>query len=440
MPELPLSNDTGIKPGNGLKSADDIANFISQDDDKELKIVDVEDEPEVLDLKKDKKTKEVDTEDEDDTEEDEDDDTDDDSDDDESDVDDKIEIDAPPKKKLILAKFPELFKEFPFLEKMLYRDREINTLFGGIDEAKEAYERLEELSGKEEVYNQIDSSLMEGRADGVLKILKDTDENAYNKYIDNYLTNLHAFDKDAYFDVTGNFVKQLVKGLHATGTRLGNEDILTAALELNKFIFNDDILKPATIRAKAEDKESEEAKKVKTEREAFVKERFDISRNDLQEKVDKKLRATIESYIDPRKTMPDYVRKNAIKDALVNLTESFSGDKQFERGLTKLWQKAFAENFSKPTLDAIESFYLGKARINLHPAIKKARAEALGGSKPPKVKAKADDVVDDEDDDKEEVKETPSRKRKDTTGKPPVRQDKRQRQKGESVADFFARD
>src|SRR5258708_6881820 len=60
--------------------------------------------------------------------------------------DENIDVEAPPRKKEILKEYPELFKKFPFLEKMMYRDREYSQLFGSFDDAKEIAERSESFN------------------------------------------------------------------------------------------------------------------------------------------------------------------------------------------------------------------------------------------------------------------------------------------------------
>lgn len=63
----------------------------------------------------------------------------------------EIDISTPPRKAQIKAKYPKIFEEFPYLEKIIYRDREIAETFGSFDNLKEAAEkasRLDELEGQ----------------------------------------------------------------------------------------------------------------------------------------------------------------------------------------------------------------------------------------------------------------------------------------------------
>ncbi len=138
-------------------------------------------------------------------------------------ADDDIDIDAPPRKKEILKEYPELFKKFPFLEKILYRDRQYSELFGSFDDAKEASERVE-------AFDAFESQLMSGSTEQVLREVKETDENAFNKIIDDYLPTLAKVDKDAYFHVVGNLNRRLIMEMVQEANDTGNDDLKQAAL------------------------------------------------------------------------------------------------------------------------------------------------------------------------------------------------------------------
>jgi hypothetical protein len=84
--------------------------------------------------------------------------------------------------------------------------------------------------------------------------------------------------------------------------------------------------------------------------------------------------------MDPNKNMTDYVRKNAVKDALSTLTELIQKDKSFVAINNKLWQRAFESNFSPDSVDKVRAAFLSKAKTLLPTVIKKARNEALKGS------------------------------------------------------------
>ena len=106
---------------------------------------------------------------------------------------------------------------------------------------------------------------------------------------------------------------------------------------------------------------------------------FESTKDTLQTKADNVLMATIDGNIDPRGSMTDYVKKNAVKDAHSTLENLISKDARFRGLLDRLWEKAFQSGFDKDSTDRIKSAYLSKAKTLLPSVIKKARNDALKG-------------------------------------------------------------
>lgn len=334
--------------------------------------------------------------------------------------DDVGDIEAPPRKKEILKEFPELFKKFPFLEKMMYRDRQITELFGSFDDAKE-------IAEKSEIFNGFENQLLSGNTEEVLRSVKNTDEKAFNMIVDDYLPTLAKVDKEAYYHVVGNLNKRLIMEMVQEANDTKNDDLKQAALYVNQFVFGSSKFTAPTTRVAKPDEKSTE---VEQERLAFVKEKFESARDDLQSRIDNTLRATVSDYIDPKGTMSAYVKKKAVADAMDILGSSIDSDSSVVKNLNRLWRDAFEKKFSKESLGRVQSFYLSKAKGNLKNAILKARAEVLKDARPVN--------RDKETDEKEE--DSPRQRRIITPGKPSQPRGKNEMKKGESVSDFFMRD
>lgn len=336
-------------------------------------------------------------------------------------TDDKLDIDAPPRKKEILKKYPELFKDFPFMEKVLYRDRRYTELFGSFDDAKE-------LAEKAEVFDNFENQLLSGDTTEILTTIKDTDPKAFDKVIDNYLPNLYKADKEAYFHVVDTINKRVISAMATQGKKENNDELVQAALVMNQFLYNSSEFTPA--KPRSEEKPDEKQNEAERERLEFAQERFEASRNDLQSRVDNTLRSTISEYIDPRGHMSAYVKKNAVNDALNSVHDLLSKDSTTRGNLDKLWRSAFDAKFSQDSLRKIQSFYLGKAKQHLKSVILKTRAEALKDLAP-RNRGK-----------EEQEEERPVRRTTMSPGRPAgqSKNDKGGMRKGESVMDFLSRD
>lgn len=286
---------------------------------------------------------------------------------------DELELTVPVRRKAILAKYPQLFKDFPYLERAYYREQQFTEIFPTLDDAKSAIDKAEAL-------DKFEKDVMEGTTEPVLKAVKETDPKIFAKLVDNYLPNLAKVDENAYIHVVGNVIKSTLNHMTREGKRLGEngEPLRIAAQLVNQFVFGTtELSEPSILSKKTE--EDVEGQKLKKDREEFVKERFNIANSDLTTKVQNVLKSTISANIDPKDSMTDYVRKTAVRDAYENLENLMGQDTRFRAILDKLWEKAFQENFSKNSLDRIRSAYLSKAKTLLPTIIRKSRNDALKG-------------------------------------------------------------
>lgn len=272
-----------------------------------------------------------------------------------------------PRRKEILAKYPNFFKEFPTLNNAFYRERAYTELLPTIEDAKEVIARASD-------FDKFEEKLLSGDNESVLQAVKDADPNAFAKIVDNYLPNLQKVDQQAYYHIIGNTTKNIIVAMAREAATTKNEQLQSAALILNQFMFgNSNFTAPQNLA------KEEPAKEVNDERAKFFQERFESVRDDLSTKADNILKSTITANIDPKEAMSDYVRRNAVKDCLEAVNESLESDTRFRASLDKLWEQAFEDNLSQKSLDKIKSAYLNQAKVILPNLISKTRREALGG-------------------------------------------------------------
>jgi hypothetical protein len=366
---------------NDDKGGDDESDDLDKDDKS-----DDDEKPKTKDKKKDKedkkdKSKSKSKSDDDDDEKS--DDEDEDEDDDELDLDaleedlkeptdDDLELVTPVSRAKILKKYPALFKDFPYLEKAYFREQQFTEIFPHPADAKEALEKASAL-------DHFEKDLLSGNTEAILKSIKDDSPKSFAKLADNYMTTLYKVDSEAHTHVVGNIIKQTIMSMVSQGRRSNNEALQTAANILNQFVFASSDFEPPTKLSGDEkpDEVDEEKEQLKRERSELVKARFAEVRDDLNTRVNNSIRSTIEQNIDPRNSMNDYVKKNAIRDAQENLESLINSDKRFKAITDKLWEKAFKENFTRTSIDTIRTAYTSKARTLLDSVIKKSRIEAL---------------------------------------------------------------
>lgn len=386
-PETPAGNggagNTGLPSGG---SKEDMIDFLNADDD-DKEVIELEDKkPKAKKEEKEPKGKvvlnpeEIENDNDEETDEEE---TDEDEDDELKEIEDELkepteedlELVTPVRRREILKKYPNLFKDFPYLEKAYYREQQFTEIFPTIPDAREASE-------KSQVLDKFEADVIQGgNLETILKAVKTENPESFLKIADNYLTTLANVDQNAYMHILGNLTKHTIISMVQEAQKSNNEPLRLAAQILNQFVFGSSDFSPPTRLSKGEaGKDGKPAEDVvKKQQQEWTRRQFDTTLGDLNTKVSNTLRNTIEANIDPKQSMTEYVRKNASRDALEQLNTLIKQDSRFGQLIDKLWEKAFEDNFSKDSVDRIKSAHLAKAKSLLPTVIKKARNEALRG-------------------------------------------------------------
>ena len=282
---------------------------------------------------------------------------------------DKLELTTPVRRREILAKYPNLFKDFPYLEKAYYREQQFTEVFPTIDDAKLA-------NDKSSAFDNYVGQLFRGDTKDILKTIKAENENSFHQIVDNYLTSLYEVDEKAYYHVLGNINKMTIAHMIQEGKKSGNDDLTEAAKILHQFIFGNKEWTPPGKLAKQQANGDES---VSNERQQWMREKYQNTQSDLQSRLENVLTATIDQNIDKTNSMTPYVKKAACQDAMKDLQRLINSDSRFQALQTKLWEAAFKDNFSKASVDRIKSAFTAQAKTLLPSVLKKARNEALRG-------------------------------------------------------------
>lgn len=289
------------------------------------------------------------------------------------------ELITPVRRKEILKKYPTFFKDFPYMEKAYYRDQQFTQLLGTVEDAKEAVQARDAL-------RNFEGQLMRGTTEDILKAVKTENPQAFYKIADDYLTTLGRVDEKAYYHVLGNVAKHTIVSMVTEARRLGvgegqrGQALQDAAHILNQFIFGSSEFSPPTSLVPKENPQiSEKEKEIQQREQQFTRTQFENSRNTLNTRINNVIRSTITENIDPNKSMTDYVRKSAEKEAFEMLESLFEKDQRFATLKDKLWEKVFESNFSPEALDKVYSAYKAKSRTLLPEVLKRARNNAYRG-------------------------------------------------------------
>src|SRR4030095_3824929 len=294
----------------------------------------------------------------------------------------KFQLVTPVRRKEILKKYPNVFKDFPYLEAAYYREQQFTQVFPTIDEAKQASEAVT-------ILKNFESEVMKGDTENILKSVKDNDPNSFNKLVDEYLPTLAKVDQNAYLHVVGNVAKQTIIGMIQEAQRLGigsNEQpgagapLQMAAQILNQFIFGSSQFQPPSNLSKPV-KEEDKAKETELSRreQQFRHTQFESARNALNTRVTNQFKATIDANIDPNNSMTDYVKKTATREVEEELGKLLMQDTRFRTTIDKLWENVFNTNFSPDAVDKVRQAFIARGKVLLPSVLKKARNNAYRG-------------------------------------------------------------
>lgn len=283
----------------------------------------------------------------------------------------ELELVTPVRRREILKKYPDLFKDFPYLEKAYYLEQQYSEAGGSVADVKQAVE-------KATILDRFEADVTAGNTEAVIASVKKHNPDGFNRLVDNYLPTLRKVDEGAFFHVIGNVTKHTILAMVTEAKRSNNADLQAAAQVLNQFTFGSSKFTPPTNLSKGGPTNPQNDEQVQRE-EQFQQQQFATVVNDLNDKVNNILVKTIDGHIDPNNSMSDYIKKNASKDVLEKVEELISRDARFKTLTDRLWRKAAENRFDKKSVDDIKAAYLSKAKTLLPSVIKKARNDALRG-------------------------------------------------------------
>ncbi len=290
----------------------------------------------------------------------------------------KLQLMAPAKRRDILAKYPNLFKDFPYLQAAYYREQQFTERFATVDEADAALEAVQ-------VLNKFEADLAQGNLDEVFGSIHKSDANSFYKIVDNFLPTLAKLDEKAYHHVLSGVLKQTISSMIQDSRNSDNEEdgqiLANVATILHKYVFGGNKFEPHKPLAKEEQKSEKESELEKKQKD-FARQQFETASSNLATKLDNILRASIDANIDPKGQMSDYVKRNAIKDAQSKIEELLGKDTRFRQLIAKQWRVAVQSGYKPETLAEIRRTYLTRAKSLMLPVLTATRKEALKGNRP----------------------------------------------------------
>lgn len=272
--------------------------------------------------------------------------------------------------------FPDLFKKFPSLRDIYYREQEFTQIFSTVEDAKEA-------SSNSTAFQDITDKVLKADTQGIFDAIKETDAKAFAKIVDNVLPTLYKISPDAHWKATLPLMQNLVRGFYMEGKRRNDENVVNSAEYLSDFIFGDiKVARGERDVAPKVSEESEEAKALSAEKAKFLVDRIDNFTSSIRSKADDSLKRAVNetAKIDPDGAFSEFIRETIVGKTLQEIDKQLTADKSHMRYMNSLWDKAKKDGFSEEWKSRILSAYLARAK-SLIPSIRaKFVSEAMGSS------------------------------------------------------------
>lgn len=280
--------------------------------------------------------------------------------------------------------FPDLFKKFPSMRDIYYREQEFSQIFSTVEDAREA-------SANSQSFNDLSDKVLSGDGDTLFGAIKAADERAFDKVAENILPTLYKLSPDAHYKATLPLMQNLVRGFYLEGKKRNDENVMNSAEYLSDFIFGDTaIAKGEKTMLPPKQEPTQEQKDFQAEKAKFNNERYSSFVNSVRGTAANDLRSIVDvkSKIDPEGVFTDFIRETIVGKVLQEVDKQLVADKAHMKYMNSLWDKANREGFNDAWKSRILSAYLARAK-SLVPTLRaKYVSEALGSGVKASGKAK----------------------------------------------------
>lgn len=277
----------------------------------------------------------------------------------------------------IKAEFPELFKKFPALKDVYFREQRYSAMFPTVEAAEEAQDNSLALTS-------LRDDILAGDSKNLLTAIKDTDPEALDKVAAQLLPNLYRLSPEAHWKATLPLMENLTRQFYNEGAKRGDESVMNAALHLAMHLFGDaDIAKGGKTLQQIPDKGvSDDRKRLEAERKSFQDERSGSFTINVQSKAFDGITQLVgdDKKLDPEGVLSTFVKKTIKQEIINDVNSQMAADPSHMAYINSLWKQAKESNFVGDWEARITSAYLARAK-SLIPALRvKYISEAMGTS------------------------------------------------------------
>lgn len=272
-----------------------------------------------------------------------------------------------PSFKAVQKKYPNIFKEFPEMKEMYFRDSAYGAIFTSIDDAKQT-------AVVAEVFNDINHKLSTGDITGVISAIG---EQTLPNFAENVLFAIRDVSPKDYFRAISPAISEILNAAYNDGEKKGNRQLQLSVKNLCNFLYDKPELPKLPNKApnpvvdsKLRELEERERSIVHRESKKFY--------DSIESAIDNKLKSWVLNGLDPNNEMSPFVKDAIINATLNDIQQLTRKDQQFMSTLKLMYNKAAKVGWTDAMKSQIISSYLGRVKDSVGSIKSRRRLEALG--------------------------------------------------------------
>lgn len=272
----------------------------------------------------------------------------------------------------VIDKYPKIFKDFPGLRDVFFRERDYSRVFPTVEDASEAYDQLNTLKAGEQIISN-------GNPKDFLEVLRDYDPNKEAQFVEQFLPTLYKNNKRAFEAVTEPVIQYALRSMHMDAKRNGNENLTNSAVNVYEWLFGSDDIesggKPQRLTPAApqndpekENLRQENQRLLSTRHNEFV----DGALNSASRKIDSIIKTALPEEVS------GFEVKSITREVMDRLGAVLRADSAHRSNMDRLIRNGRNDAYSEAARERLSSAFLSRAKLALPEIIKKVKSEALG--------------------------------------------------------------
>ena len=272
----------------------------------------------------------------------------------------------------VIDKYPKIFKDFPGLRNVFFRERDFSRVFPTVEDAQEAYDELNKLKAGEQVISN-------GNPKDFLEVLRDYDPNKEAQFVENFLPSLYKVNKPAFEAVTTPVIQYALRTMHRDASRNGNDNLTNSAVNVYEWLFGTDKIEEGGQRQSIAPSQQNDPEKesLKAERDRLLNTRhtefIDGALNGASRKIDGIIKNALPEEVS------EFEVKSITREVMDRLGAVLRADSAHRSNMDRLIRNGRNEAYSEAARERLSSAFLSRAKLALPEIIKKVKSEALRG-------------------------------------------------------------